>query len=43
MAEHIYRHTKIGGGVELYVKDNIVYHARLNITKLNDYTKNINL
>ena len=35
-----YKHiqdTKVGGGVALYIKDNIVYHARLDITKLNDY------
>ena len=25
-AEHIYRHTRIGGGVALYVKNNIAYH-----------------
>ena len=36
-AEHIYRHTKVCGGVALYIKDNIAYHARLHITKLNDY------
>ena len=36
-AEHIYRHTKVGGGVALYIKDNIAYHTRLDITKLNDY------
>ena len=36
-AEYIYRHTKVGGGVALYIIDNIAYHARLDITKLNDY------
>ena len=36
-AEHIYRHTKVGGGVAFYIKDNIAYHTRLDITKLNDY------
>ena len=35
-AQHIYRHTKVGGGVALYIKDNIAYHTRLDITKLDD-------
>ena len=35
-ADHIYMHIKVGGGVALYIKDNIAYHTRLYITKLND-------
>ena len=30
-AQYIYRHTKVGGGVALNIKDNIAYHTRLDM------------